>query len=75
MKNETVLETTSEAAGPAAKTAASDGKPAQEKKRARQYSEDKRFKIFSGSANRGLAQEICKHIGVVAGRDPDAAFR
>ena len=72
MKNETVLETTPEAAGSAAKLVTSDGKsadgkPAQEKKRARQYSEDKRFKIFSGSANRALAEEICKHIGVSLG--------
>jgi ribose-phosphate pyrophosphokinase len=65
VKSETVLEVATEAA--AAKIAASDGKPAQEKKRGRQYSEDKRFKIFSGSANRPLAQEICKHIGVSLG--------
>lgn len=44
-----------------------DGKQAQERKRSRQYSEDKRFKIFSGSANRVLAQEICKHIGISLG--------
>ena len=39
----------------------------QEKKRARHQAEGKRFKIFSGSANRPLAQEICKHIGVTLG--------
>jgi ribose-phosphate pyrophosphokinase len=44
-----------------------DVKATQEKKRARQYSEDKRFKIFSGSANRPLAAEICQHIGVSLG--------
>nr|WP_268235293.1 ribose-phosphate pyrophosphokinase [Silvibacterium dinghuense] len=38
-----------------------------EKKRGKSYSEDKRFKIFSGSANRELATEICKHIGVALG--------
>jgi ribose-phosphate pyrophosphokinase len=38
-----------------------------EKKKARAYSEDKRFKIFSGSANRALAAEICKHIGITLG--------
>ena len=66
MKNETVLE-----AETAVQTAHSeDGagkKPATEKKRARSYTDDKRFKIFSGSANRSLAQEICKHIGVALG--------
>lgn len=76
MKNETALEPAMEAAGtataPAAKLTAidgkpSDGKPAQEKKRARHYGDDKRFKIFSGSANRALAHEICKHIGVALG--------
>ena len=30
-------------------------------------SEDKRFKIFAGSANRQLAEEICKQIGVPLG--------
>ena len=39
---------------------------ASEKKRASR-SEDKRFKIFSGSANRALAEEICKHIGLPLG--------
>ena len=39
---------------------------ATEKKRARQ-SEDKRFKIFSGSANRQLTAEICDHIGLPLG--------
>ena len=77
MKNETVLE----AAGTDANAEndgqqrgkasgdgkAGDGKPAAEKKKTRSYSEDKRFKIFSGSANRVLSQEICKHIGVALG--------
>lgn len=44
-----------------------DGKSAQEKRRARHQAEAKRFKIFSGSANRPLAMEICKHIGVTLG--------
>ena len=61
MKSETVLEAVPDTAK------SSDGKPAQEKKRGRQYGEDKRFKIFSGSANRPLATEICKHIGVALG--------
>ena len=41
-------------------------KPAATKRPAR-LSEDKRFKIFAGSANRKLAEEICKHIGVPLG--------
>lgn len=40
-------------------------KPAEKKRPAR--SEDKRFKIFSGSANRALALEICEHIGLPLG--------
>ncbi|HWF48325.1 MAG TPA: ribose-phosphate pyrophosphokinase [Bryobacteraceae bacterium] len=62
MKNETVLE-----APEVTKPAANDGKPAQEKKRARPHGDDKRFKIISGTANRALAQEICKHVGVSLG--------
>jgi len=38
-----------------------------EKKKAKSHIEDKRFKIFSGSANRQLAVEICKHIGIPLG--------
>ena len=44
-----------------------DGKPAPERKRARNLSEDKRFKLFSGSANRPLADEIGRYIGVGVG--------
>jgi ribose-phosphate pyrophosphokinase len=42
-------------------------KPAPERKRARNLSEDKRFKLFSGTANRPLAEEIARHIGVKVG--------
>ncbi len=43
-------------------------KPAPEKKRQSRLSEDRRFKIFSGSANRPLAEEICsEHLGVPLG--------
>jgi ribose-phosphate pyrophosphokinase len=49
----------------AAKT--KDGKPAGERKRSRNLSEDKRFKLFSGTANRPLAEEIATHIGVKVG--------
>ncbi len=41
--------------------------PATEKKRAGKLSEAKRFKIFCGSANRELAEEICKFVGVPLG--------
>ena len=42
-------------------------RPAPERKRTRGLSEDRRFKIFAGSANRQLAEEICKQIGVPLG--------
>ena len=50
-------------------TAAGSGKikPAAERKRAGRLSEDKRFKIFAGSANRKLAEGICTHVGVTLG--------
>jgi ribose-phosphate pyrophosphokinase len=47
-------------------TKASDPK-AGEKKRSSRLSDDKRFKIFSGSANRPLAEEIGKFLGVPVG--------
>jgi ribose-phosphate pyrophosphokinase len=46
---------------------AKDAKPAPERKRSRNLSEDKRFKLFSGSANRALAEEIARHVGVKVG--------
>ncbi len=47
---------------------ATDGaKPATEKKRVSRLSEDKRFKIFSGTANKGLADDVCKFVGVPLG--------
>ena len=52
---------------PGAAKTATDAKPSPERKRAGRLSEDKRFKIFSGSANRELAEEICKFIGVPMG--------
>jgi ribose-phosphate pyrophosphokinase len=42
-------------------------KPAPDRKRARNLGEDKRFKLFSGTANRPLAEEIGRHIGVPVG--------
>jgi ribose-phosphate pyrophosphokinase len=46
---------------------ATGAKAATEKKRSSRLSEDKRFKIFSGSANRPLTEEICKFLGVPVG--------
>ncbi len=42
-------------------------KPAPERRRLGRLSEDKRFKIFAGSANRKLAEDICTHVGVQLG--------
>jgi ribose-phosphate pyrophosphokinase len=52
---------------PAADAKSRDGKPAPERKRPRSLTEDKRFKLFSGTANRPLAEEIARHIGVTVG--------
>jgi ribose-phosphate pyrophosphokinase len=51
----------------AAKAAADGAKTAPERKRSPKLSEDKRFKIFCGSANRPLSEEICKFVGVPLG--------
>jgi len=42
-------------------------KAAPEKKRSGRIPEPKRFKIFCGSSNRALAEEICKFVGVPLG--------
>jgi ribose-phosphate pyrophosphokinase len=55
------------AAAEAAAAKAKEAKPAAERKRTRNLSEDKRFKLFSGTANRPLAEEIGRHIGVAVG--------
>src|SRR5580700_2122978 len=47
--------------------ASKDGKPAPEKKKSTRLSEDKRFKLFSGTANPELARKIGEHIGVKVG--------
>ena len=47
---------------------AKDAKPAPERKRTTKLSEDKRFKMFSGTANPKLAEEIATHIGVAVGQ-------
>jgi ribose-phosphate pyrophosphokinase len=53
--------------GPTQPGGSQSGKPAPERKRARNLSEDRRFKLFSGTANRPLADEIARHIGVHVG--------
>jgi ribose-phosphate pyrophosphokinase len=53
--------------GASAAAANPPAKPSAEKKRPSRLSEDKRFKIFSGSANRPLTEEICKFLGVPLG--------
>lgn len=50
---------------PAATSKTTQANP--ERKRSGRQSEDKRFKIFCGSANRQLAEEICKFVGVPLG--------
>ncbi len=42
--------------------------PAPERKRSSRLADDKRFKIFSGSANRALAEEVCGFLGVPLGQ-------
>src|ERR1035437_10290452 len=56
-----------QSAAPDAAARAREAKPAAERKRTRNLSEDKRFKLFSGTANRPLAEEIGRHIGVPVG--------
>ena len=48
-------------------TAGQKGKPAPERKRPGRLSEDRRFKIFAGSANRKLAEDICVKLDVHLG--------
>ncbi len=42
-------------------------KQAGERRRSGKLGEDKRFKIFSGTSNKVLAEEICKFVGVPLG--------
>ena len=51
----------------AAKAKDANKAPAPERKKSRNLSEDKRFKLFSGTANPKLAEAIGKHIGVTVG--------
>jgi ribose-phosphate pyrophosphokinase len=52
---------------PLTAAAASAAKATSERKRSSRLSDDKRFKIFSGSSNRALTEEICKFLGVPLG--------
>jgi ribose-phosphate pyrophosphokinase len=47
--------------------AGGQAKISSERKRSSRTPEDKRFKIFCGSANRALAEDICKFVGVPLG--------
>src|SRR5690348_3274723 len=69
MKHETAVATEVEPVAATSKDPASNSnfQPAPERKRTRGLSEDKRFKIFAGSANRQLAEEICRQVGVSLG--------
>ncbi len=58
---------TSTAAGNGQPHGAQTAKTAPERKRSNRLSEDKRFKIFCGTANRPLAEEICRFVGVPMG--------
>ena len=55
------------AAAPEVPAKAKETKPAAERKKARSLGEDKRFKLFSGTANPELARKIGQHIGVPVG--------
>ncbi|MGA8529544.1 MAG: ribose-phosphate pyrophosphokinase-like domain-containing protein, partial [Acidobacteriaceae bacterium] len=65
MKTDTVEIVGSAPASGAAQTDGSKAKP--QARRSRVSNEDRRFKIFSGTANRELAEDICRHIGVTVG--------
>jgi len=61
-------EETKASSQPANALSMQDGhKPAAEKKRSVRPSENKRMKIFCGSSNKPLAEEICKFVGVPLG--------
>jgi len=52
---------------PPSGSAQGDNKAKQQTRRSRLSNDDRRFKIFSGTANRELAEAICRHIGVTLG--------
>ena len=49
-------------------------KAAADRKRTGRLGDDKRFKLFSGSANRALAEQIAKHVGVTLGETKTQRF-
>jgi ribose-phosphate pyrophosphokinase len=51
-----------------------EARPAAERKRTRNLTDDRRFKLFSGTANRPLAEEIARHIGVTVGEAKTQRF-
>ncbi len=50
-----------------ASRAKSGSAPSSDRRRRFSLSGDKHFKIFAGSANRGLAEKVCEHLGVTLG--------
>ena len=60
--------------GPTPDAKPRDGKAAPERKRTRNLTDDRRFKLFSGTANRPLAEEIARHIGVTVGESKIQRF-
>jgi ribose-phosphate pyrophosphokinase len=79
MEAETLTATTEEKqdggqASAKGKDAGKEAKATAERKRTRNLSEDKRFKIFSGSANRPLTEKIGQHIGVAVGESKIQRF-
>jgi ribose-phosphate pyrophosphokinase len=63
-----------QAQGSADSAKAKDGKVQPERKRTRSLTDDKRFKLFSGTANRPLAEEIARHLGVTVGEAKTQRF-
>ncbi len=55
------------ASAPEARASAKEAKPAPDRKKSGRLSEDRRFKLFSGTANPELARKIGEHIGVPVG--------
>jgi len=54
--------------GESGKTRDAAKAPQPERKKAGRLSEDKRFKLFSGTANPRLAEDVARHIGVTVGQ-------
>lgn len=63
----TITENGTHPAGEQTSAAHAPVKAASERKRSGRLAEDKRFKIFCGSANKALCEEVCKFLGVPMG--------